>query len=89
MFNVDICCFLCRFKSEWSFAADQIGYLLMGANVVAGASGIAASYFVAKYGAMQTSMGFLCFLCCLNAFNCARYDWFIDNLFFVERFELC
>ena len=42
------------FASKWGFTADSVGYLLMAANVVAGASGVAAAYFVNKYGAMLT-----------------------------------
>jgi MFS family permease len=42
------------FAQRWGFSSDFIGYLLMGANVVAGASGIAAAYFVKKLGAMLT-----------------------------------
>ena len=42
------------FSERWSFASDRIGELLGTANVVAGASGVAASYFVRKIGAMET-----------------------------------
>ena len=42
------------FASRWGFSNDYIGYLLMGANIVAGVSGVAAAYFVKKYGAMLT-----------------------------------
>jgi hypothetical protein len=36
------------FTKRWGFSADLVGYLLMGSNCVAGASGIAASYFVKR-----------------------------------------
>ena len=42
------------FSERWTFASDRIGELLGTANVVAGASGVAASYFVRKIGAMET-----------------------------------
>lgn len=42
------------FSRQWGFNSALLGYLLMGANVVAGASGIAAAYFVARFGAMLT-----------------------------------
>lgn len=42
------------FSLRWGFSPDLVGYLLMGSNIVAGASGIAAAYFVKKYGAMLT-----------------------------------
>jgi predicted MFS family arabinose efflux permease len=42
------------FSARWGFSPDLIGYLLMGANVVAGASGIAAAHFVKRFGAMRT-----------------------------------
>jgi MFS family permease len=41
-------------SQQWSFNSALLGYLLMGANVVAGASGIAAAYFVKRFGAMLT-----------------------------------
>ena len=42
------------FTQRWGFSADLVGYLLMGANVVAGLSGVAAAHFVRRYGAMLT-----------------------------------
>ena len=42
------------FSERWAFASERIGVLLGTANVVAGASGVAASYFVRKIGAMET-----------------------------------
>lgn len=42
------------FNQRWGFSSDLVGYLLMGANVVAGLSGVAAAYFVKAYGAMLT-----------------------------------
>ena len=42
------------FSERWAFPSDRIGELLGTANVVAGASGVAASYFVRKIGAMET-----------------------------------
>lgn len=42
------------FNTTWSFDPSLLGYLLMASNIVAGASGIAAAYFVKKYGAMLT-----------------------------------
>jgi len=42
------------FSQRWNFSGDLVGYLLMAANVVAGASGIAAAYFVKRFGAMLT-----------------------------------
>lgn len=42
------------FAQRWNYSSDLVGYLLMGANVVAGISGIAAAYFVKKVGPMLT-----------------------------------
>ena len=42
------------FSTRWGFDSATLGYLLMGANVVAGASGIAAAHFVKRLGAMLT-----------------------------------
>ena len=42
------------FSTRWGFDSATLGYLLMGANVVAGASGIAAAHFVKRIGAMLT-----------------------------------
>jgi hypothetical protein len=42
------------FNRRWGFSEDLVGYLLMAANVVAGASGIAAAYFVQQFGPMRT-----------------------------------
>ena len=42
------------FNQRWGFSEDLVGYLLMGANVVAGASGIAAAYLVQRFGPMLT-----------------------------------
>lgn len=42
------------FAERWQFSSDRIGELLGLANVVAGASGVAASFFVRKLGAMET-----------------------------------
>jgi MFS family permease len=42
------------FATRWGFESATLGCLLMGANVVAGASGIAAAHFVKRFGAMLT-----------------------------------
>ena len=42
------------FSRRWGFSSELVGYLLMASNVVAGVSGIAAAYFVERYGAMRT-----------------------------------
>ena len=42
------------FSKTYKLDSSLLGYLLMGANVVAGASGIAAAYFVKRLGAMLT-----------------------------------
>mmetsp|Transcript_30370 Transcript_30370/g.66357 ORF Transcript_30370/g.66357 Transcript_30370/m.66357 type:complete len:501 (-) Transcript_30370:244-1746(-) len=42
------------FFERWGFDSTRIGALLMLANMVAGGSGIAASYFVRRFGAMLT-----------------------------------
>jgi len=42
------------FNQRWGFSSDYVGYLLLGTNVVAGLSGVAAAYFVKTYGAMLT-----------------------------------
>jgi MFS family permease len=42
------------FAKRWAYDSAQLGYLVMGANVVAGGSGIAAAYFVRRFGAMLT-----------------------------------
>ena len=42
------------FDKRWAFGSDLVGYLLMASNVVAGVSGVAAAYFVKKYGPMLT-----------------------------------
>lgn len=42
------------FHERWGFTPNLIGYLLMCANIVAGASGVAAAYFVTRFGAMNT-----------------------------------
>lgn len=42
------------FTQRWGFSPDLVGYLLMGANVVAGLSGVAAAHLVARCGAMLT-----------------------------------
>ena len=42
------------FSERWAFSAARVGELLGAANVVAGASGVAASHLVRRIGAMQT-----------------------------------
>ena len=42
------------FATRWGFDAATLGYLLMAANVVAGASGVAAAHAVKRLGAMLT-----------------------------------
>jgi len=42
------------FATRWGFSTDLIGYALMGANVVAGISGVVAASFVRRFGAMLT-----------------------------------
>ena len=42
------------FSERWGFSPEKLGVLLMAANLVAGLSGIAASYFVKRFGAMLT-----------------------------------
>jgi MFS family permease len=42
------------FYHRWGFSEDLVGYLLMGANIVAGISGICAAHFVKRFGAMLT-----------------------------------
>jgi hypothetical protein len=42
------------FDRRWGFSSELVGYLLMASNVVAGASGVAAAYFVKRYGPMLT-----------------------------------
>jgi predicted MFS family arabinose efflux permease len=42
------------FTSRWGFDSAALGYLLMGANVVAGVSSVAAAHFVKAIGAMLT-----------------------------------
>lgn len=42
------------FSDRWGYSSASVGYLLMASNVVAGASGIAAAYFVKVCGPMLT-----------------------------------
>ncbi len=42
------------FAQRWQLSTDKIGVLLSISNIVAGASGVAASYLVARWGAMTT-----------------------------------
>ena len=42
------------FAQTYSFDSALLGYLLMGANIVAGASGVAAAHLVRRFGAMLT-----------------------------------
>ncbi len=42
------------FSRRWGFSSELVGYLLMVSNIVAGASGIAAAYFVKSFGPMLT-----------------------------------
>jgi len=42
------------FDEKWSLTPNYIGILISCANVVAGLSGIAASYFVNRFGAINT-----------------------------------
>lgn len=42
------------FHQRWGFQEDLTGYLLMGANVVAGLSSVCTSWFVNRFGPMLT-----------------------------------